>query len=203
MEEKSTFKIILEIIKRRFNIRTLFILVLLLGVNSYAWFVYSTKVAGGVTAKVKAWNVLFEVGEQEITQNINFNLDDLYPGMKNYTENLTVTNRGDEKASFSYTINSANILGTIYTKSDVLTSNNIKDILSNNYPFAITIGTSSSNLEPGSQATFSIGVVWPFESGDDIKDTYWGNTAYAFKENNPDSPSISIDITITAVQSQN
>jgi hypothetical protein len=176
-------------------------LVLLLSVNSYAWFIYSTKVSNGVTARVRAWDVLFQVGEEEITQDINFNLDEIYPGMTNYTNSITVTNRGDTTASFTYKINSANVLGTTYTESELTPSSYIQNALATNYPFTITIGVNNSSLSPGSQASFNISVVWPYESGNDANDTYWGNLAYTYKQNHPDLPSISIDITIAAYQS--
>jgi hypothetical protein len=203
MKDTSTLKSVLRVLKKRLNLRTLFVLVILLAANSYAWFIYSTKVAGGVTAKVKAWNVLFQVGDQEVTQDINFNLDDIYPGMSDYVDTVTVSNRGDTQASFSYEINYANILGTTYTKSATMTSSDIQTTLATSFPFKITVGTSSGSLEPNSTATFTIGCVWPYESGDDTTDTYWGNQAYNFRVNNPDTPSISINITITAVQTQN
>lgn len=200
MKEESTFKIVLDIIKRRLNIRTLFILALLLASSSYAWFIYSTKVSSGITAQVKAWNVMFQVGEEEVTQNINFDVDTIYPGMTNYSQTITVSNRGDTAATFSYEINSASVLGETFTKSDTMTSSQIQNTLATNYPFTITIGTSTTDLEPNSQATFSLGVVWPYESGDDVRDTYWGDLAYTFKNNHPTEPCITISLTITAIQ---
>ena len=200
MENDNTFKTVLGVLKRRLNIRTLFILVLLLSVNSYAWFIYSTKVAGGMTAQVKAWNVLFQVGEEEIFQDINFNIRDIFPGMTNYADSITVTNRSDTNASFTFEINKANILGEEYIKSDVLSSKQILQILRENYPFKIMLSTSATQLLPNMDATFNISVVWPYESGDDTRDTFWGDKAYQYKLNNPQNPSISIDVTISAYQ---
>ena len=48
-------------IKKYVKLRTLIILVVLLVFNSYAWFVFATRVSGGLSAHVTSWNVTFKV----------------------------------------------------------------------------------------------------------------------------------------------
>ena len=48
--------------KRRIRTSTLFFLFLTLASNSFAWFIYSTKVSNSITAKVRSWHVNFNVG---------------------------------------------------------------------------------------------------------------------------------------------
>ena len=51
--------------KRRIRLRTIFFLAITLASNSFAWFIYSTKVSNNITAKVKSWHVNFEIGNGE------------------------------------------------------------------------------------------------------------------------------------------
>ena len=74
-------------------------------------------------------------------------------------------------------------------------------MLANDFPFSITIDTSSQTISSeNGQETFSLSVVWPYESNDDAADTLWGTNAYQYKQSNPDDPSISINIKITITQ---
>ena len=67
---------------------------------------------------------------------------------------------------------------------------------------SITIGTSSDTIELGTGAeTFSLNVVWPYESNDDETDTLWGVNAYNYKQSNPSNPSIALRIRIIITQS--
>ena len=54
--------------KRRIRTSTLFFLFLTLASNSFAWFIYSTKVSNSITAKVRSWHVNFNVGGGETTE---------------------------------------------------------------------------------------------------------------------------------------
>ena len=54
--------------KRRIRLRTIFLLAITLASNSFAWFIYSTKVSNNITAKVRSWHVNFEVGAGEMAE---------------------------------------------------------------------------------------------------------------------------------------
>ncbi len=44
---------------KKIKLRNLLILIVLLAFNTYAWFVYTTKVSTGLNAHVSAWDVEF------------------------------------------------------------------------------------------------------------------------------------------------
>ena len=99
--------------KRRIRLRTIFLLAITLASNSFAWFIYSTKVSNNITAKVRSWHVNFEVGAGEMAEEyIEINIDSLYPGMKDYQKVLRATNSGEADARIKYEIEKANILGS-------------------------------------------------------------------------------------------
>lgn len=189
---------IIKIVK----LKTLIILIVLLSFNSFAWFLYATKVSTGMNAHITSWNVKFKAGDEEITTSVVFDVDQIYPGMEEQTKTLTAYNEGEMFAILSYNIKSIRILDTTYTASETLTTEQIEAMLAE-YPFKLTFNIDNSNLhaENGS-ASFIITLKWDFESGDDTLDTLWGERAYEYNKNNPNSPSIHIEIDVKATQDE-
>lgn len=187
--------------KRRIRLQTLFLLAITLASNSFAWFVYSTKVSNNITAKVKSWNVDFEIGtESQAEEYIEISIDSLYPGMEDFKKTLKAVNRGEAEAQINYTVEKALILGDDLLNLG-LQNEQIITKLSNDYPFTIQLSVSSMRIPAsGGEADISIEIKWPYESGNDAEDTYWGNRAYDYHEANNTLPSINIIIKITAVQ---
>lgn len=193
--------LIIRIIKT-VKLKTLILLIVLLSFNSYAWFIYATKVSSGMNAHITSWNVKFKAGDEDITTNVVFDVDKIYPGMEDQNKTLTAYNEGEMIAQLSYDIKQIRILDTTYTASETLTSAEIEELLAN-YPFKLTFSIDNSNLnaENGS-ATFIILLTWDFESGDDALDTAWGERAYKYNKNNPNSPSIHAEIEVRATQEE-
>lgn len=193
--------LIIRIIKT-VKLKTLILLIVLLSFNSYAWFIYATKVSSGMNAHITSWNVKFKAGDEDITTNVVFDVDKIYPGMEDQTKTLTAYNEGEMIAQLSYDIKQIRILDTTYTASETLTSEEIESLLAD-YPFKLTFAIDNSNLnaENGS-ATFIIMLTWDFESGDDALDTAWGERAYEYNKNNPNSPSIHAEIEVRATQGE-
>ena len=98
-------------ILKKVRLKTLFLLAITLASNSFAWFIYTTKVSSNISAKVREWNVTFEANGQVVEKTIEINIDSLYPGMNAYNQTLTAANSGESKAQITYEIVSTNILG--------------------------------------------------------------------------------------------
>ena len=193
--DKSKRKKIIKKVK----FKTLFLLMITLASNSFAWFIYTTKVSSNISAKVREWNVSFDVNGENVEKTIEINIDSLYPGMSTYTQTLTASNSGEARAQISYEVIRANILG------DDLTGMNYSDIqiinyLRSYYPFSIDFHVSNDIVQANSEETVTISVSWPYESGQDEEDTKWGNLAYTYHSSHPDTPSIDLSIKITAYQ---
>ena len=199
--------------KKVFKSSRLIFLIVLLASNTLAWFIYATKVDSNVSVHVRAWNVLFEAGEHEITNNVNVNIDSIYPGMQDYEYEIRAYNRSEVSASLSYQVLSARILETEYITAEYrnmlgqspvvtdLTSAQLEQKLLNDYPFSIEIETSSGTISQGNGIeTYTLTVSWPYEGGHDDVDTLWGTSAYDYKEDYPSSPSIALLIKITITQ---
>lgn len=197
MKIKKLFKILKEKIK----LRTLILLILVLSFNTFAWFIYATKVSGGLSAHISSWNIEFKAGDGQTTTNIDFDVDKIYPGMDTYTKEVTVKNDGEVEATLSYKINKIVVLGQTYQIDSNTTSDNLLNMLENNFPFKININTvNGTELQQNSTSTFSISVNWPYESGNDELDTTWGENAYQYYQQNPEGTSLHIEIELSAMQ---
>ena len=199
--ERTVLKKKVKKARRRVSLGSLLLLAITFASTSYAWFLYSTKVSTGVTAYIRAWKVSFEVGQEEIEQEINFEVSQIYPGMSTYTDSVVVHNNGESNAAISYEIIGARVLNSGYYVTDVYTSDMLRYTLINDFPFSINITQSNPTVAAGSTESFSLVVSWPFESGNDAADTLWGESAYDYKIAHPNDPSIVVQIRITAVQS--
>lgn len=201
MKNKDNEFILFKIVKK-VKLKTLILLIVLLSFNSYAWFIYATKVSGGLTAHITSWNVKFKAGEEEITTNVVFEVDRIYPGMEKQTKKLTAFNEGEMKAILSYEIKKIRILTDEYTVSQEFTQEDLIEMLKN-YPFKLTFEIDKTNLnQENGSAEFDVSLTWAFESGNDALDTEWGEKAYEYNEQNPDMSSIYVEIDVKAVQGE-
>lgn len=198
-EDNNTQKKTKKIIKY-INPKTMIILILLLVFNAYAWFIYATRASLDLTTHVAAWEISFDAGEHESTTSVIIEIDRIYPGMEDYVKEINVYNRGELSANLSYKVMGINILGDNYEVGEDYTSEDLQNIL-DGYPFKITIETTSDQIEAEDGAgKFIVKVVWPFESGNDEADTYWGNRSAEFQKNNPQEKGLKVTFELTATQ---
>ena len=208
------WKVVLDKLKK-IKLTRLIILLFFIISNTFAWFIYATKIDNDISVHVKSWNVIFEAGENQITEPVDLIVGDIYPGMTNYTYEIDAYNNSEVSATLSYEILEANVLGTEYVSTigraargeeanaSDLTSSQLETLLANEFPFSITFNISNTIIsKDDGKETYTLSVVWPYEQDDDEADTYWGTRAAYFKESNPDSPSISIKAKITITQNE-
>lgn len=184
------------------TIRLNFILAsfVLLSFNSFAWFVYSTRVETSIETSVKAWQVEFENDEHEVAHQIKFEIDSLFPGMVDYNNYINIINYGDTEALVHFEVQRVKIYEVEYT-IDEYSHEDMIYILLNDFPFKIDLSTTGEYLEPNlGEVRFIMDVSWDFESGDDALDTYWGHKAFLYQQENPDSAGLEISVILNAVQ---
>ena len=193
---KKIFKII-----KKIKLRHLIILLFLLMFNTYAWFIYTTKVNTTIDAHVSSWNVEFISKEGGVESNLLVSVDKIYPGMTPFEYDVNVKNEGEMKAKLDYEIRTIRIMDDNYIVSDTLSSQEIENQIKQKYPFRINIISNDSKMDPkGGTGNFKIIVSWDYESGDDSKDTEYGNKAYQFYKDNPNEKSIEMNLILKAVQ---
>lgn len=139
-----------------------------------------------------------------VSSELKIEVGKVLPGMEDYEKIIEVKNKGEVGAKLDYSILSVKIMDEYYevTENSGITSEELENKIKNDYPFKINIRKDDSNLDINDgNGNFVITVVWPFESGDDAKDTEWGNKAYEFYEQHPDENCIEIKLILKAEQS--
>ena len=128
-------------------------------------------------------------------------IDNLYPGMATQTRTLTEYNTGEMLAILSYRIITIRILNTTYTPGNGVTQQQVMNSIANDWPFVLTFTIDNTNLnQVNGSADFVASLSWPFESGNDARDTQVGEQAYTYNLNNPTTPDVHIEIEVQAVQ---
>lgn len=188
-------------LKKRLRRRTLFFLILTLMANTFAWFIYSNKVSNNITTGVKSWKINFKQDGVDIVNNVEFKIDSIYPGMPDYTNSLSITNIGETAANISYEAEEIKILDEFYN-SDMYSSTDLINRLKDNYPFKMNFSINNQEVGTGQTSEFTFSLVWPYESGHDEADTYWGKKSASFKEQYPDKEQIAIKVKIIAGQKE-
>lgn len=174
VDNKKNVSIKKALLKRKYL--SIFLALFTLGVNIFAWFVFSTTANVGLDATVAAWDVSFSDNSGIETNTFVINVTKMKPGMSNFSKTISVTNRSDVTADFIYEVTSFELLGhTIQINNQA----NMINYLRLNYPFSVTFTASKTVLNPSDQVIFDIGVVWPYESASTV---YYGqDDAYAFE----------------------
>lgn len=185
--------------KRRIRRRTILFLIITFIGNSFAWFIYNNRVNGSLNVGVKSWKISFEQSGSNVSENVVFRVENIYPGMTTYTDRVSVTNSGETTAGVTYEITSVKIFDQTYTNDDY-TSNQLIDMLKENYPFKVTFSVDNDTIVSRQSTNFRMNIRWPYESGDDEADTYWGKEAYNFESMHPTSDEIVINCKIIATQ---
>ena len=211
-ESSNKKKNIFLLILKRIKISHLIILTVLLAANSYAWFIYVNNVSNKLDVHVRAWKVDFE-DDGQVVEEVNVEVQNAYPGMANFSKSVLAHNYSDLTATASYKVLYANIMGTEYWSAEGKadagqqlsgtepTSAQLETMLTTNYPFVFGFNLSNTSLAAlTGTATYTVSLQWPYDSGDDEADTYWGVTAYDYREDNPGDPCIELKIKIYITQ---
>ena len=203
-QPKKKKKNYLLLFLKKNKIKTLLFLFIALAANTYAWFIYNRVVSANLEAHIKSWQVTIDGAMDE---NLTFEIDDLYPGMPEYSDEVTLTNEGEMDATVSFQIHSIRILNDTYTVGvNGETVASLEARLAS-YPFVITMESSNSVVESGGgQANLHLYVTWEFGNGDPAKDaldTQWGEDSYDFSETNPTLPSVAIVVNVNVQQVNN
>jgi hypothetical protein len=199
---------------RKLKTRTLFMLSLTLIFNAYAWFLYVSTVSTNMTVHVDSWSINFEADNQKIERELLFEIDNAYPGMEEKSKSVKITNYGDQIVDVEYKVCKVRILDDIYIVYDELsdeekleltgkeiqtTSDELLRMLEEDFPFIVTVSSTSEQLNTTEVATVDVKFNWSYEGNDEI-DTEYGINSYKYYEENENQSAIQIKIKISAQQ---
>ncbi len=153
--------------KKKMLVKTILFALLLLGINTYAWFIFFDKFDGNINANVIGWDVTFYDDDTSM-ENVSLDINSLYPGMDTYVKEIRINNSSDVRAKFDYEINSFTLFGREYLVTEERSSEMLIQTLETEFPFSIKFTKTKEELNSGGDSSiFTITVAWPFESEED------------------------------------
>ena len=202
-EKKKKKNNLIWLFIKKNKIKTLLFLLIALTANTYAWFLYNRIVSANLDAHIKSWQITINGANDD---QLTFHINDLYPGMEEYSDTVTLTNAGEMNAEISFSIHSMRIFEDTYEVGvDGETAQSLETRLAS-YPFEITYEASSTSVSSyGGQTELRLYVNWDFGDDDpdeDALDTEYGEAAYDYHAAHPDSPCIELVLDIDVSQSQ-
>ena len=199
-------------IKKISPARLVFLIILIAG-NTFAWFIYTTKIDSSISVHVKSWDVVFKAGDEEISSNVSINISSVYPGMETYVNEVSAYNKSEVPATLGYRVLEATILGDEYVTPEgrnergeeaLPTDPSNEELirrLGNDYPFRIVFAVSNQTVNAvDGEEKYSFRVEWPFEQNNDELDTFWGIKAAQYKKDNPSLSSITLKVKLVITQ---
>lgn len=166
------------LLKRKYY--SIFLALFTLGINIFAWFVFSTTAQVGLDATVASWDVQFRDDSGDDSKIFVIDITKMKPGMNNYSKTISAHNHSDVTADFIYEISEFQLLGHTIQINDQTTMINY---LQSNYPFSVSFTASKTVLNPSDTVDFDIGLVWPYESSTPIY--YKQDDVYQFDSSFP------------------
>ena len=200
-------KVIKDIWKniRNIKLKTLILLILFFMMSSYAWFIYVDKVSGGLSAHVTAWHVTFKVDDEEV-RDLTLNVGQIYPGMDDFTQTITVINNGEIDGRITYDIKRMVVLGQVYEATNGVTYDDLKNMIAEDFPFSLDVsveGVEDNTILVDEERNVTITVSWALDEDDEL-DTQWGEDAYEYySENGSGSIPVVIEMQLKVEQKQN
>ena len=156
------------------KIMALLLALFTLGVNAFAWFVFSTHAEFTYEGQVTSWDVELQEGEHAVN---NFIIAvDMEPGMTDFEKEYVVNNYGGVNARLTYEVTSLSILGTTVDLTGVADP---IAYLQTFYPFSIDISSDKTVILSGDEAEFDVVISWDFE---DATAYYQMNEVYNFDD---------------------
>lgn len=193
-------------------IMVIVIIALLIG-GVYAWFINFSKVSMKLRTNVKSWKIEFTYNEAQVENNIELDIEEIYPGMEDKQESILVKNLGDINAKIDYKIESFSLFGEEYSIEKGYTDEELKNMIKE-FPFEIKCESTKDVIGKNEESNFIVTFKWSYgdESNEitekDELDTKYGQLAYNYKmdnsqnDNNESQYNFSIKIRLIAKQSE-
>ena len=180
-------------------------------ISTYAWFIYNTTTRTSLNANVIMWNIKFsQNGVSEEVNPVQLDFGNVYPGMSPISKKIVITNEGDLSAKVTYKIKSIVLFNESVEFEDNLSEEEINEKLSE-YPFKLNIQLDREVINKENKtAEFNATFSWDYEdendrneiTNKDILDTYYGNKAYEYSQNQDENKNSNLSFIIEIVAKQ-
>lgn len=185
--------------RKKIKRNALIMILLLFGVNVFAWFTYISQADFNFSATVVAWDVDFQ-SDSNTVNNVIVDVGEIYPGYgdssldsKNvpYKKIIKVSNTGEVTAEFTYKVDKFTIMG-----QDAIVGEHSDEefisLMEETYPFTIKMSATANKLKPTESLDYVFELFWLFEDNNkyfklnhlytyDPSLTYYTNTGDSYK----------------------
>lgn len=147
--------------RKKTIIRSLLLIIFLLGVNTFAWFTYISRADVSVSGSIISWDVNF-TDENGAIQKVEIEVTDMKPGMIPFEKTINIINHSDVSAKVDFEITEATLLG-----KDILDGKTTEELVNSlraEYPFVVNFITTTDELGIDEETTFQITVEWEYEN---------------------------------------
>lgn len=157
--------------RKKIKRRAIMMVILLFGINAFAWFAYIAQADFNFDATVVSWDVNFYNDSTEVS-DVVIDVGEIYPGYGDtsidsnnipYSKIIEVSNTGEVPATFSYSVKSFTIMGMNAIPSEYTTDNEILNMMETYYPFTIKMSSTSNKLAPNEKLSFEFNLYWLYE----------------------------------------
>lgn len=196
--------------KNKKAIILILIVILLLVVNTYAWFIFNSDVNLAINTQVKSWTIEFKENGQVLENEVELEIDSIYPGMEEQYKEITIENKGEIAAELEYKVTAIELFGERKAIGENCTAEEFVEYM-NTLPFIVKVGLDSDLIETDNKAAnCKITFNWPYGENEnnsiitekDEIDTKLGIQAYEFNSlpENKGIPNVRIEMTLLAKQ---
>lgn len=141
------------------KIMAILLAVFSLGINAFAWFVFTTRAEVKVNGKVASWDVQLRDEDDQLVNSVVINVD-MEPGMLEVSKRYEVDNRGEVSVDLTYEVESMTLMGRDVDLTGIADVNNY---LKTYYPFSIDLSTDKTIIPSDDTGKFFVKVNWEFE----------------------------------------
>ena len=196
-KKKNLFLIILK----KHKISLILILFLSFASVTFAWFIYNRTVGLGLQGKIKTWDVYLNTKE---TEDYQFMISSLYPGMPDATDTVNIYNDGEIDADLEIYVKSVTLFGETQVKNtdytvDVSADGSTYEI--KGYPFSIKFTLGNKTVAHESNQPLEFELLWNYDNTDeegctitdgvnscDLEDTEYGEASAEFEDSQASLP---------------
>ena len=146
--------------RRKAIIKSTFLVLFLLGINTFAWFTYISRADVSLNGSVISWDVNF-MDENGAVKEIDVAITDMKPGMIPFEKKIEIINRSDVEAAIDYEVKSVKFLGNTLYEGE--TTENIINSLENDYPFVLSLSPENAQIGIDVGTNFNITLNWTYE----------------------------------------
>lgn len=181
-------KIINKRKRKMFFLSNILFLIVLLGVNTFAWFIYISRANLKVSASVIGWDVNFFNGSTE-TDDFEIIVPDVYPGMAEFSKGIEIHNNSDLDGSFRYELDDIVLFGESVRFKNNISKQELSKFFNEHYPFLVNTSFTNNIILRNSSEKFLFSINWPYNSSNSyykIDNFYQYNpnlTYYTFSNN--------------------